>query len=213
MNGPRTMKCTYDAVLFDLLSALIDSWSLWDDLAGEIHLGRKWRMHFLNMTRHSGAYSPYLSLVGDSAGAVGISRLQAIGLSDRWSELKPWPEAPELLATLASKVKIGVVTNCSEELGCKCVQSLGTQFDSVITAERAGYYKPDPKIYQQAIAEIGVAPERILYVAGSPFDVTGAAAVGMPTYWHNRIGLVDSAASSIAIESSSTLEGIWNQIS
>ena len=111
------MKSDFDAVLFDLLSALIDSWSLWDDLAGDTHLGRKWRMHYLNAASHAGIYSPYLSLVANSAKAVGISRLQAIGLGTRWNELTPWPEAPALIAKLAFKTKIGVVTNCSEELG------------------------------------------------------------------------------------------------
>lgn len=35
------MESEFDAVLFDLLSALIDSWSLWDDLAGDTDLGRR----------------------------------------------------------------------------------------------------------------------------------------------------------------------------
>ena len=204
------MKSDFDVVLFDLLSALIDSWSLWDDLAGDTDLGRKWRMHYLNAASHAGIYSPYLSLVADSANAVGISRLQAIGLGTRWNELTPWPEAPALIAKLASKTKIGVVTNCSEELGYKCANRLGTQFDVVVTAERAGYYKPNPKIYQEAIAEIGSVPKRTLYVAGSPLDVGGAAAVGMSVYWHNRIGLVDSEASSLAIETSATLDRVWD---
>jgi FMN phosphatase YigB (HAD superfamily) len=34
-----------------------------------------------------------------------------------------------------------------------------------------------------------MAPERALFVAGSASDVPGAKAVGMPVYWHNRIGL------------------------
>ena len=35
------MEGDFDAVLFDLLSALMDSWSLWDDLAGDTDRGRK----------------------------------------------------------------------------------------------------------------------------------------------------------------------------
>jgi len=209
---PQTMKRSYDAVLFDLLSALIDSWSLWDDMAGDTHLGRKWRMHYLDATRHVSGYRPYLSLVSDSAEAVGISRAQANGLGTRWNELTPWPEAPTLISRLASKAKIGVVTNCSEELGCKCAKRLGTQFDVVMTAERAGYYKPDSRIYLDAISEIGLVPERILYVAGSPIDVGGAAAVGMSVYWHNRIGLIDTVARSLAIETSATLDGVWDLV-
>ncbi len=204
------MTRNYDAVLFDLLSALLDSWSLWDDLAGDSTLGREWRMHYLAATCRTECYEPYVPLVGESAKAVGIAKARADILANRWNELTPWPEATAIIAELASVAKIGVITNCSEELGVKAANKLGVKLDVVLTAERAGYYKPDPRIYEKAIEEIGEAPERILYVAGSPYDVCGAAAIGMPVYWHNRIGLVDIEASSNAIESSDTLDDLRN---
>ena len=206
------MTSRYDAVLFDLLSALLDSWSLWDDLAGDSTLGRAWRMHYLEAICRTEHYEPYLPLVGESADAVGMARAQAEILASRWGELAPWPEAVAVLAKLASKTKIGVVTNCSEALGLEAMNHLGVRFDVFLSAERAGYYKPNPRIYKKAIEEIGEVPERIMYVAGSPYDVCGAAAAGMPVYWHNRIGLVDMEASSNAIESSDTLDGLRNLI-
>ena len=33
----------YDAVVFDLLTALIDSWSLWNRVAGSDEIGLRWR--------------------------------------------------------------------------------------------------------------------------------------------------------------------------
>jgi 2-haloacid dehalogenase len=41
-------------------------------------------------------------------------------------------------------VALGVVTNCSKELGRTAVACTGVDFDVVVTAERAGYYEPDP---------------------------------------------------------------------
>jgi len=206
------MKHLYGAVLFDLLSALLDSWSLWDDVAGNSSLGRKWRMHYLDATAHTERYRPYLSLVGESADAIGIARAQVQTLGDRWGELTPWPEAAAVIAEIASKTKVGVVTNCSEELGLVAKNRLGVALDVFLSAERAGYYKPDPRIYQKAIEEIDEDPGRILYVAGSPFDVRGAAAAGMPVYWHNRIGLIDNEANSRAIDVSDNLGGLRNLI-
>jgi 2-haloalkanoic acid dehalogenase type II len=202
------MTYHYDAVFFDLLSALLDSWSLWDDVAGSSSLGREWRLRYLEATCHTASYQPYLALVAESANAVGIAKTQADVLGNRWSELRPWPEAAAIIAEIASKTKIGVVSNCSEELGLEAVSRFGISFDVFLSAERAGYYKPDPRIYEKAIEEIGKPPERILYVAGSPYDVRGAAAAGMPVYWHNRIGLVDIGANSMAVESSETLLGL-----
>jgi FMN phosphatase YigB (HAD superfamily) len=39
---------------------------------------------------------------------------------------------------------------------------------------------------------LGTSPARTLFVAGSVSDVSRAKAVGMPVYWHNRIGLPPS---------------------
>ena len=40
----------YDAVVFDLLTALIDSWTLWNDVAGSPADGMKWRRRYLEIT-------------------------------------------------------------------------------------------------------------------------------------------------------------------
>jgi acyl dehydratase len=39
------------------------------------------------------------------------------------------------------------------------------------------------------LQRLGTAAERTLFVAGSASDVPGAKGVGMPVYWHNRVGL------------------------
>lgn len=118
------MSRHYDTVLFDLFSALLDSWSVWGDLAGNPTLGREWRMHYLEATCKTERYEPYLGLVGESAKVVGVAKAQADLLADRWSELSPWPEVPDIIAELASTTKIGVVTNCSEDLGAQAALSL-----------------------------------------------------------------------------------------
>jgi len=85
---------------------------------------------------------------------------------------------------------LGVVTNCSEELAAKAVACTGIEFDVVVTAERAGFYKPDPRPYEMALDELDAAPGRCLFVAGSAYDLFGASNVGLPTYWHDRIGMM-----------------------
>ena len=72
-------------------------------------------------------------------------------------------------------VALGVVTNCSEELGAKAVSCTGVGFDVVVTAERAGYYKPDARPYKMALDELGVAAGRCLFVAGSAYDLFGTS--------------------------------------
>jgi 2-haloacid dehalogenase len=59
-------------VIFDLLTALLDSWRLWDVTAGSAILGRRWRARYLALTYGSGAYRPYEELVAEAALEAGL---------------------------------------------------------------------------------------------------------------------------------------------
>ena len=195
----------YEAVLFDLLTALLDSWTLWDSVAGSQELGRRWRAAYLLRTYGCGAYRPYETLVREAAEEVGLGKREAQALAARWDELQPWPDVAEFLAPLAGKVPLGVVTNCSEALGQRAAARVGTPFSVVVTSERAGYYKPHPRAYRLALEELGLAPERVLFVAGSGFDLIGTAAVGLPTLWHNRAGLARPPQAPVPLAERRTL--------
>jgi 2-haloacid dehalogenase len=177
----------YDAVVFDLLTALLDSWTLWTAVAGSGADGLKWRRRYLEITYGCGAYRPYEILVREAARDVGLPERFGEELERRWSELRPWPEAPEVLKCIG--LPLAVATNCSTGLGRQAADRMGVPFAVVETAEGVGFYKPRPEVYHSVLQRLGTAPERTLFVAGSASDVPGAKAVGMPVYWHNRIGL------------------------
>jgi 2-haloacid dehalogenase len=175
------------AVLFDLLTALLDSAALWNAVAGGAQRGRPWRQAYLRNTYAAGAYRPYDQLVRTAAGEVGLPEIMADRLLSRYGELTPWPEVNDVLRTLERLVPLAVVTNCSESLGQEAAARIAVAFEVVVTAERAGYYKPHLRPYRLALDELGEAPEAVLFVAGSPYDLLGATAVGMPVFWHNRL--------------------------
>lgn len=187
---------TFDAIAFDLLTALIDSWSLWNDAAGSPDDGLRWRAAYLKLTYGAGAYRDYETIVAEAARIAGIAPDSVTTLTQRWHELAPWPEASATLATLSGYGKLAVVTNCSIKLGRAAAKIVHPHFDVVMTAEEAGFYKPRREPYAKTLEALGTAPSRTLFVAGSASDVPGAAALGMPVYWHNRIGMpaVDNVA-------------------
>ena len=59
----------------------------------------------------------------------------------------------------------------------------------MVTAERAGFYKPHPAPYRLALAELGVKPADCLFVASSAYDLDGAGALGLSVFWHDRVGM------------------------
>jgi 2-haloalkanoic acid dehalogenase type II len=184
-----------DAVLFDLLTALLDSWTSWNRAAGSEPAGRAWRAAYLRLTYGCGRYAPYEQLVRDAAAEVGLPESAARALEADWLKLTPWPGALDALRTLAPHCKLAVVTNCSTRLGTQAAALLPVRWDAIVTAEESGVYKPDPLPYRLALDKLGIAPQRAAFVAGSSYDMFGTAAVGLRTYWHNRVGLplVDGA--------------------
>lgn len=192
------------AVVFDLLTALLDSWTIWDTSipSEEKHVasGTTWRKRYLELTYGCGAYVDYETLVSRAAQDVGLSETTAGNLSRNWDQIQPWPEVPEVLAHLRRQgLRLAVVTNCSNELGHRAVRNceaavkkatgVDLHFDEVSTAEESGYYKPDPKPYKDVLQKLGVGAEEALFVAGSSADIPGASVVGMKVVWNNHVGL------------------------
>ena len=175
----------YAAIGFDLLTALLDTWSLWSDVAGGRPLGMRWHAASQELLRGK-RYRPFEDVVRDAASQVGVPRAGADALLRRWGEFEPWPDVPPVLAKLDGTKRF-IVTNCSRKLGRLAAFRAGS-FDLVVTAEEAGAYKPDPLPYRVALDRLALDPAEVLFVAGSAHDVGGAARVGMDVYWANRGG-------------------------
>lgn len=202
----------YDAVAFDLLTALLDSWTLWENVAGSRVRAMAWRTAYLAHTYGTGAYRPYETLVAEAAVQVGLPASLADDLSARWDELMPWPEVTKTVEHLRGAYRLAVVTNCSEELAQRAAARVGL-FSVVVSAERAGYYKPVEAPYRLALSELGVPAARTLFVAGSAYDLDGAAKIGMPVFWHNRVGLARPAGVPAPLEESPSFTALEDVLS
>ena len=190
----------FRAIIFDLLTALLDSWTLWGDIAGDAELGAQRRRRSLELIYASGAYRPYREIVAEAA-----DEAFAAELLRRWDELEPWPEAPAVLRDLAADHRIALVTNTSEDLARRAAAKLGVEVDLLVSAETVGFYKPRPEPYRAGME----AGRPALFVAGSPGDVSGAEAAGLPVIWHNRVGAVATGGSPLAVvESLDPLPGL-----
>jgi phosphoglycolate phosphatase-like HAD superfamily hydrolase len=133
------------AVLFDLLTALLDSWSLWSSTLITLQhpspssKALAWRTRYLELTFDCGAYIPYEAIVTQAAEDVGLPGYAGDVLREKWAELEPWSEVKDVLGRLREKgYRLGVVTNCSRELGSVAAERVGVGFNAVVTAEEAG---------------------------------------------------------------------------
>ncbi len=79
--------------------------------------------------------------------------------------------------------RLGLISNCSCQAGA-VIRYLGftALVDTLILSFEVGLAKPDPAIYQQTCAELGLAPEDCAFVAdGAGGELEAANAVGLLT--------------------------------
>jgi len=101
-----------------------------------------------------------------------------------------WPAFPDsapALARLAGSVRLGVLTNCDDDLFAASARRLGVAFDWVVTAQQVGSYKPDPRNFEALFERLQLPRDRILHVAQSlHHDHVPARALGLTTVWIDR---------------------------
>jgi putative hydrolase of the HAD superfamily len=93
-----------------------------------------------------------------------------------------FPEVPSVLSALrAQGCRLAVVSNFDSRLpGILRDLGLADSVDVIIYSSKAGSAKPDPVIFQAALAALRVSPEEAIHVGDSPLaDVAGAAAAGI----------------------------------
>lgn len=101
-----------------------------------------------------------------------------------------WPAFPDSAAALASlkeRFRLGVITNCDDDLFAASNARLGVDFDWIVTAQQAGSYKPAEANFHLAFERLGLPRDRILHVAQSLFhDHVPAKRLGLSTVWIDR---------------------------
>jgi putative hydrolase of the HAD superfamily len=198
-----------DAVLFDWGETLVHwEWSLetleLGHTAGLRAIGREPVPDLA--ARFAETYLPLFDAPGvlEEIGYAGIVRrlLEEVGIDaddaqvDRFvgAEHEAWFPQHQLDSTTHALLealrgrglKLGIVSNAFDppELLRRDLDRLGIteRVDTAVFASEAGVRKPQPAIFQRALGELGVAPERTLFVGDSlAADLGGAKALGMRT--------------------------------
>jgi putative hydrolase of the HAD superfamily len=188
---------SYDAILFDLDNTLYDYDAYWAErlrwslapvllryphlqleslveqaIAGQIYL-REWRA--------------FLMRVGVTAEEVLVAAQERYQVN-RFEDLSLYPGARQLLAALRSRYRLGLITNGPAFTQRPKIARFGLAelMDVILISEEVGVAKPDPAIFRMALAQLGVAPERAVFVGDSPdHDLRGACAAGLHAIWMN----------------------------
>ncbi|MBS0319091.1 MAG: HAD family hydrolase [Proteobacteria bacterium] len=101
------------------------------------------------------------------------------------------PGARELLVALRERVPVAIVTNnVTVEQEEKLARfALAAHVDALVTSEDVGVAKPDPRIFDAALARLRIARDEAVMLGDSrEHDVEGARAAGIAAAWLDRAG-------------------------
>ncbi len=100
-----------------------------------------------------------------------------------------FPEAAQVLQELEEKYIIAILSNTDNfEIGM-CLRRHPLPVRHVFTSEDARCYKPNRRIFDDALAAAGVSAAEAVMIGDSQFaDVTGAYNAGIKSIWINRTG-------------------------
>lgn len=100
---------------------------------------------------------------------------------------RPFPDTVPALADLASRFRLGIISNVDDDLFAASARQLGVTFDWVVTAQQVKSYKPSTANFTEALRRIGRPKDRIVHCAQSLFhDIGPAHALGLKTVWVER---------------------------
>ncbi len=123
-----------------------------------------------------------------------------------------FPDARKTLDQLKIKdLYLGIVTDTAHPLHEKIEKlergGLGNLWDAIISSREVGIQKPDPRIYQLALQQLGVKPDQAIFVGHKASELEGARNVGLKTIAFNY---EDGAKADFYIQQFSDLVGLLN---
>ena len=92
----------------------------------------------------------------------------------------PHPDVPEGLSRLATKYKLVILSNASNDQILSNVDKLGAPFHRVFTAQQAQSYKPRMQGFEYMFDQLNCNPEDVLHVSSSlRYDLMSADDLGI----------------------------------
>lgn len=131
-----------------------------------------------------------LSLLLHEVGADDDPAHYSKQLLEGWMTTDVYPEVPEAISDLEG-FTLGIVSNIDDDLLEVLMRRSGLRdfFEVRVTSEACRAYKPEPKIFEEALKRTNCRPREAMHLGDSPVDdVLGPKRVGMMAGWVNRRG-------------------------
>jgi 2-haloacid dehalogenase len=189
--------CVFDAygTLFDFASAARRCRDVLGDSFDRLtSLWREKQLQYTWLRAAQGRHADFWQVTGDALDfSLETLMLDQQGLRDRLMELyltlDTFPEVQGVLKELkAAGLKTAILSNGTPAMLESAVKNarIDSLLDAVLSVEEVGVYKPDPRVYQLAVDQLGIPASHISFQSSNAWDAYAASSFGMKVVWCNR---------------------------
>ena len=107
-------------------------------------------------------------------------------LVQSWHQLDPWLDVRAGLDALRQQRVVATLSNAHVAMLVDLARHGDLRFDTLLSAELAGTYKPAPEAYLTAARLLGLEPAQVMLVAAHPLDLAGARHAGLRSAFIDR---------------------------
>lgn len=110
-------------------------------------------------------------------------------LMDAWLRLAAFPDvAPGLARLKQLGLRLAVLSNGAPGMlhAAVAAAKLTSSFDAIISVNDVGVFKPSRRVYALIGERMQVPTDRIGFVSSNSWDISGAGAAGLYTFWIQR---------------------------
>lgn len=199
LPDPPTLK----AFVFDAYGTLFDVFAV-TSLCEELFPGQgtqlaaMWRakqLHYSLLRSVMGRYQDFWQLTDDglvysaSALKLDFTAEKRAQLMEAYLTLPAFPDAKVGLEQLkALGLRLAILSNGAPAMLAAAARSAGLAplLDDIISVDEVRVFKPSPLVYALAESHLRVGPGETGFVSSNSWDVNGAGAAGLTTYWIQR---------------------------
>ena len=111
----------------------------------------------------------------------GLAEGTRTSLNRAWHRLDAWPDVPKGMRRLHTKYRLAPVSNGNISIMVDLARHNGFSWDTVLGAEIARDYKPNPAAYLASARALDLEPSACMMVAAHSSDLAAAAKCGLKT--------------------------------
>ena len=163
----------------------------------EFYFTDRWREGFRNLqSKVASGNRNYLSMddihfevlmeLFDELKIDSISQDKLVEFNKSWHRLSPWLDSIPGLTELKNNFFVSALSNGNLSMLIRLSKNSNIPWDSIISTEFFGTYKPDPKVYLGAAKLLEIKPSDSMMVASHAYDLDGAKKAGMKTCYIHR---------------------------